>query len=85
MGDVMARSYNSWLTWWKTNTNSEDYIRFVSAQVRVVVRLSEGEEGRRGGVEERGRGGEEREKRGKGEWREGRWGREGRESGGEGE
>ena len=70
MGDVMARSYNSWLTWWKTNTNSEDYIRFVSAQVRVVVGLSGGEEGRRGGG---GRsGGEGKGRRGEGEGREGR-------------
>ena len=41
MGDVMARSYNSWLTWWKTNTTSEDYVRFVSSQVRVWKWVSE--------------------------------------------
>lgn len=30
--DRLTRSYASWLTWWKSTTNSEDYQKFVCTQ-----------------------------------------------------
>ncbi|KAK2182071.1 hypothetical protein NP493_368g02075 [Ridgeia piscesae] len=32
MGEVMARSYTSWLSWWKNTVNSDDYMKYASAQ-----------------------------------------------------
>ena len=32
MGEVMARSYASWLQWWKNTINSDDYIKYLSTQ-----------------------------------------------------
>ena len=35
MQDFMARSYASWLAWWKNTINSDDYMKYLSAQVVV--------------------------------------------------
>lgn len=32
MGEVMARSYTSWLSWWRSTVNSDDYMKYASAQ-----------------------------------------------------
>ena len=36
MGEVMARSYTSWLSWWKNTVNSDDYMKYASAQVQIT-------------------------------------------------
>jgi len=33
MPEVMARSYASWLAWWKNSINSDDYMKYLSTQV----------------------------------------------------
>lgn len=33
MGEVMARSYTCWQNWWKNIMNSDDYMKYASAQV----------------------------------------------------
>ena len=36
MGEVLARSYTSWLNWWKNTVNSDDYMKYASAQVQIT-------------------------------------------------
>lgn len=36
MDDRNARSYASWLAWWKNTVSSEDYIKYLSTQVRAL-------------------------------------------------
>ena len=36
MGEVMARTYASWLLWWKATINSDDYIKYLSTQMRML-------------------------------------------------
>ncbi len=33
MQDFMARSYASWLMWWRNTINSDDYMKYLSTQV----------------------------------------------------
>ena len=37
MGEVMAKSYSSWLSWWKNVMNTDDYMKYISAQVYFSV------------------------------------------------
>lgn len=39
MQDFMARSYASWLAWWKNTINSDDYMKYLSAQVKLFLRV----------------------------------------------
>ena len=34
MKEVASRSYASWLNWWKNTVNSDDYMKYISTQVR---------------------------------------------------
>ena len=38
--EVAARSYASWLTWWKNTINSDDYMKYLSTQVSRLHEIS---------------------------------------------
>ena len=37
MQDILARSHASWLLWWKNTLNGDDYNKYLSTQVGVII------------------------------------------------
>ena len=35
----MLRGYNTWVTWWKSTVNADDYMKYVIKKVNYVVLL----------------------------------------------
>ena len=41
VNEVMARSYASWMAWWKNTLNTDDYLKYISTQVGEQFQICE--------------------------------------------